>query len=113
MARFYADEQYPLPVVQFLRTFGHDVLTVQEAGNAGIKIPDEEVLAFATNDNRAVLTLNRTDFIRLHRLDPDHAGIIACSNDRNFERLATRINEAIAAEETLRGKLIRVNRPQE
>ena len=88
MARFYADEQYPLPVVQFLRTFGHDVLTVQEAGNAGIKIPDEEVLAFVTNDNRAVLTLNRTDFIRLHRKNPDHAGIIACSNDRNFERLA-------------------------
>ncbi len=113
MARFYADEQYPLPVVKFLRTFGHDVLTVQEAGNAGIKIPDREVLAFATNDNRAVLTLNRTDFIRLHRLDPDHAGIIACSNDRNFERLASRIDEAIAAEETLAGKLIRVNRPQE
>lgn len=113
MARFYADEQYPLPVVQFLRTFGHDVLTVQEAGNAGLKIPDEEVLAFATNDNRAVLTLNRTDFIRLHRKDPNHAGIIACSNDRNFERLARRINEAIAAVESLRGKLIRVNRPQE
>ena len=112
MARFYADEQYPLPVVQFLRTFGHDVLTVQEAGNAGIKIPDEEVLAFVTNDNRAVLTLNRTDFIRLHRKNPDHAGIIACSNDRNFERLATRINEAIEALETLAGKLIRVNRPQ-
>ena len=39
MARLYADEQYPLPVVEFLRPLGHDVLTVQEAGNAGLGIP--------------------------------------------------------------------------
>jgi hypothetical protein len=32
MARLYADEQYPYPVVEFLRALGHDVLTVQEAG---------------------------------------------------------------------------------
>jgi hypothetical protein len=32
MARFYADEQFPFPVVELLRTLGHDVLTVQEAG---------------------------------------------------------------------------------
>ncbi len=50
MARLYADEQYPFPVVEFLRAFGHDVLTVQEAGNAGLKIPDAEVLAFATTN---------------------------------------------------------------
>lgn len=113
MARLYADEQYPLSVVQFLRAFGHDVLTVQEAGNAGLRISDEEVLAFATREERAVLTLDRQDFIRLHRLQPDHTGIIVCTNDRNWERMATRINEAISAEETLRGQLIRVNRPPE
>jgi hypothetical protein len=28
MARIYADEQYPLPVVEFLRPLGHDVLYV-------------------------------------------------------------------------------------
>lgn len=62
MARIYADEQYPLPVVEFLRPLGHDVLTVQEAGNAGLGIPDD-VLAFAASNERAVLTLNRGDFI--------------------------------------------------
>jgi hypothetical protein len=31
MARLYADEQYPYPVVEFLRALGHDVLTVQES----------------------------------------------------------------------------------
>ena len=43
MARFYADEQFPLPVVELLRILEHDVLTVQEAGNAYQGILDEEV----------------------------------------------------------------------
>ena len=112
MARLYSDEQYPIAVVRILRTLGHDVLTVQEAGNAGHKIPDDRVLEFATSDSRSVLTLNRQDFIRLHRIQPNHSGIITCTNDRNWERLASRIDEAIFAEETLTGKLIRVIRPQ-
>ena len=111
MGRLYADEQYPFPVIEFLRAFGHDVLTVQEAGNAGIKIPDAEVLAFATTNERAVLTLNRKDFKRLHRLQPNHAGIIVCTDDRDWEGLARRIDEAILNEEILTGKLLRVNRP--
>ena len=49
MARFYADEQYPYPVVECLRLLGHDVLTVQEAGNGNQRIPDPDVLAFATS----------------------------------------------------------------
>lgn len=112
MARFYTDEQFPFPVVRFLRAFGHDVLTVQEAGNANQGIPDEDVLAFAIDDNRIILTLNRDDFIALHRLQPDHAGIIVCTRDQNWENLATRINEAISSFETLNGQLIRVYRPQ-
>jgi predicted nuclease of predicted toxin-antitoxin system len=83
MARLYADEQYPYPIVEFLRALGHDVVTVQEAGKANQKIPDSDVLAFATLENRAVLTQNRKDFFRLHRTQSDHAGIVACTNDRN------------------------------
>lgn len=110
MARLYADEQFPLPVVELLCTLGHDLLTVQEAGNAGFS--DPEVLAFAVSTERAVLTQNRRDFIRLHIQQPDHAGIIVCTDDRNLDRLAKRIHEAISAVEILRGRLIRVNRPQ-
>lgn len=40
MARLYADEQFPYEVVQHLRDLDHYVLTVQEAGNANLKIPD-------------------------------------------------------------------------
>jgi predicted nuclease of predicted toxin-antitoxin system len=61
MARFYADEQYPYPVVECLRILGHDVLTVQEAGNDHQRIPDPDVLAFATREGRAVLTQNRKE----------------------------------------------------
>jgi predicted nuclease of predicted toxin-antitoxin system len=111
MARIYADEQFPRIVSELLRSIGNDVLTVQEAGNANLGIPDEDVLAFAISNDRAVLTLNRYDFIRLHRLKPDHAGIIVCTNDQDRPRLATRINDAISLEETLGGKLIRVHRP--
>ena len=68
MVRLYADEQFPRVVSELLRTMEHDVLTVQEAGNANLGIPDEEVLAFAIDDERAVVTLNRQDFIRLHRV---------------------------------------------
>jgi Domain of unknown function (DUF5615) len=51
MARFYADEHYPLGITEFLRQLGHDVLTVQDAGKAGQKIPDPDVLAFAIAQN--------------------------------------------------------------
>ncbi|MGK7880906.1 MAG: DUF5615 family PIN-like protein [Crocosphaera sp.] len=111
MARLYADEQFPRFVSELLRTMGHDVLTMQETGTANLGIPDEEVLALAISDNRAVITLNRYDFIRLHRLNSRHFGIIVCTNDSDRQRLATRISEAIAYHKSLQNKLIRVVRP--
>ena len=39
MTRLYADEQFPFPVVEFLRLLGHDILIVQAAGKAGQKSP--------------------------------------------------------------------------
>ncbi|PZV15135.1 MAG: hypothetical protein DCF22_07735 [Leptolyngbya sp.] len=109
MARLYADEQFPRPSVEHLRSLGHNVLTVQESGNASAS--DPEVLAFAIADNRVVLTQNRRDFVKLHQSQPDHSGIIICSDDQNFVRLAERTHAAISAEESLQGKLIRVVRP--
>jgi hypothetical protein len=57
VALLYADEGFPKVVTQLLRQLDHDVLMVQEAGQANQKIPDGQVLAFATNQGRAVLTL--------------------------------------------------------
>ena len=111
MANFYADEQFPFQVVELLRNFEHDVLTVQEAGNANQRIPDDQVLAFAIGQERSILTINRIDFIRLHRRDNKHFGIIVCTNNRNWEQFAARIDDAVRIEKSLRGKLIRVVRP--
>jgi hypothetical protein len=66
MAHLYADEGFPAKVAALLVDLGHNVLTAQSAGQAHQRIPDDQVLAFATSQNRTVLTINRGDFIRLH-----------------------------------------------
>ena len=111
MASLYANENFPLPVVEELRNLGHDVLTIQETGKAGLAVPDEEVLAFARSHGRALLTLNRRHFIRLHENEPSHQGIIACTFDPDFAGQAGRIHTAIQSRPNLSGQLIRVNRP--
>ncbi len=76
MARFYANENIPAPVVSELRTLGHEILTSAEAGNSNLAIPDAEVLAFATSKRLSVLTHNRRHFLRLHaRGTSPHHGI--------------------------------------
>ncbi len=39
MAALYADENFPLEVVEALRGMGHDVLTAYQAGQANRAIP--------------------------------------------------------------------------
>lgn len=111
MARLYADEDFPLPVVEELRGRGHDVDTVEDRGLAGFEVPDDQVLAAAVADDRAVLTQNRWDFIRLHRQSAAHAGIVVCTRDSDFLGLAHRIDAAVTAAGDLHGQLVRVNRP--
>jgi predicted nuclease of predicted toxin-antitoxin system len=106
----YADENFPLRVVEELRRLGHDVLTAFDDGKANQAITDLELLERATELERAVLTLNRLDFKRLHVQVPDHAGIIICTEDPNRIRQAQRVVEAIAKANRLRGQLIRVYR---
>lgn len=113
MACLYADENFPLPIVTTLRELSHDVLTIQEAGQAGQSMADDDVLAFAYTENRALLTINRKHFIRLHLEGQTHAGIIACTLDVDFEGLARRIDEALKGHSQLAGVLIRINRPQQ
>lgn len=111
MARLYSNENFPLPAVQALPALGHDVLTSQDAGNAGRAIPDEEVLGFAASEQRAVLTLNRRHFIVLHAKRLDHAGVIVCTVDADFEGQARRIDAAIRTVGSLDRQLVRGNRP--
>ncbi|RJP22650.1 MAG: hypothetical protein C4527_21445 [Candidatus Omnitrophota bacterium] len=111
MARFYANENFPLPVVEELRRLGHDVLTIQETGQAGHSMSDEAVMAFAFQEKRILLTYNRKHFIRFHNQQYDHCGIVACTVDMNFFGLAHRIHQSIEKQENSERVLIRVNRP--
>lgn len=108
--RFYANENFPLATVRALRSLGHDVLTAQDAGNAGRAVPDEEVLAFAEASQRVLITLNRRDFIRLAR-GAAHAGIVACTQDADTSGQADRIDAAVRAISDLTNQVLRVNRP--
>ena len=111
MADCYAKENFPLPVVEALRVLGHNVLTTYESGKAGRAISDEAILAFAVDESRIMLTLNRRHFIRLHQATPDHSGMVVCTYDPDFEALAGRIHSALQAYSDWAGRLVRINRP--
>ncbi len=106
----YADENFPLRVVEELRSLGHDVLTAFEDGRANQSIPDTDLLARTTELDRALLTLNRLDFKRLHREKPGHAGIIICTEDPDRIGQAQRVAASISDVRELKGQLIRVYR---
>lgn len=105
---FYANENFPFQVVEILRNLGHNVLTSLDAGRANQAIPDEDVLSFAVESKRILLTLNRSDFIKLHKLFPEHFGIIVCTNDPNLSRQANYIHNAVNKELFLESKLIKI-----
>jgi hypothetical protein len=111
MAMLYANENFPRQATEWLRALGHDVLTTADTGKAGQAISDADVLAFAVRLGRAIVTLNRRDFMRLHGEAPNHAGIIVCTQDPDTEGQARRIHAAISVG-SLNGQLVRVNRPQ-
>jgi len=111
MGCLYADEHFPLPVVEALRRLGHDAVTIQERGLANLRLPDDAVLAYAHSEGRIVLTQNQWDFIRLHNQGKAHSGIIVCTIDLDYLMLAHRIHQQVETHASLLGQLIRVRRP--
>lgn len=112
MARLYADENFPYPVVDALLSAGHDVLTIQDDGRANQRFPDDALLARTSELGRVLLTTNRKHFLRLHREFPVHVGIIICTYDPDPQGLALRIDELLRSDVPLIGTLLRVVRPQ-
>lgn len=110
--KFYANENFPFPAVEFLRANGHDVLTTQDAGHSGKGIPDSDVLEYAIFQKRAVVTFNRRDFVRLHKTNAGaHEGIVVCSEDRDYKGLAERIHSQVKELSSLSNQLIKIDRP--
>src|SRR5438874_6719083 len=91
--QLYADEDFPLGVVEELRRMGHDVLTAQEDGRTST--PDPDILARAHALGRAVLTHNRRHFERLHRQGATHSGILSATRDGDVPALAVRIHQTL------------------
>lgn len=96
-------------MVNLFRAEGHDVLTSYEAGQANQRIPDDQVLQYATVANRILITENRQDFIDLHRLIEFHSGIIIFKHDRDYIGKIKVITKFIMQDaQPLENRLIRV-----
>jgi len=112
MADLLADEHFPVTIVYALRRLGHDVLTVREANvnKEGDGWTDEQVLQYAAEHKRAVITKNVNDFRALHEERPWHGGIVACSFSDKAEAkaIARKLDNALSeAGDRLKGQWIR------
>ena len=106
--QLYADEDFPLPVVEELRRLGYDCITAQE--DRRTQTPDADILARAHSLGRALLTHNRRHFERLHQHGAAHSGILSATQDpRNHLALAGRIHAALLGRTPGRWS-VRVNR---
>ena len=105
-----------MDIVRELGRLGYGVLTSYDAGQANQGIPDEDVLTFAIEQERVVITLNRDDFIALHRSGIPHNGIIICKTDRDYIGQAQTLHAYLQEElsknpvATFANRLIRVKK---
>ena len=97
-------------VVRELRALGHDVLTTHDVGKSNQRIEDDSALRYATDHDRCLITINRRDFMRLHRAVPKHGGIIICTENRDYAAFARRIDLEISRVPTLANRFLRVVR---
>ena len=109
--RFYADENLPRAIIEELRQLNYNVLNSYEAQQANKSISDENVLKFAQEKNKIIITLNRDDFVSLHQQGEAHSGITICKDDRDYKSQAQVINESILQDNrSLQGRLIRIKK---
>ncbi len=82
------DEMYTAAVAEQLRERDHDVIAVAERADLR-GTPDEDLLAWARTEDRALVTDNQRDFIPIHHRavadGHDHEGLILTTN-RRFPR---------------------------
>jgi predicted nuclease of predicted toxin-antitoxin system len=108
MIKLYANENFPVDTVLILKSLGYDILSTHDTGQSNLKIPDQAVLAFAISDERAIITVNRKDFKRLHRSNPVHFGIIICTKNDDFENFAECIHKVLQQSGEVANQLIRI-----
>ena len=76
------DEMFSNDIAQQLRAKGYDVISVV-ADRALVGLPDDQVLAYATTEGRALVTANIKDFVpldgRYRAAGQSHTGLILVS----------------------------------
>ena len=76
------DEMFSDDIAEQLRANGHDVISVV-ADPALVGLPDDQVLAYASTQGRALVTANIKDFVpldgRYRAAGQSHAGLILVS----------------------------------
>ena len=99
----YIDEDVDVLIADILRARGFDALTTRDARR--LHATDEEQLAFAAAEQRALLTHNRADFEALHQAyiasGRHHAGILIAVRHPAYEivRRLLFILNAVTADE--------------
>lgn len=111
VARFFTDEHISSDLVRRLRVLGHDVLMAREAGRADLGIGDPDVLTWATQQGRAVLTINNWDYRKQHLRGQKHAGVVSITDDRDEAAQAARVDAAVRALPSLENQYLRVTKP--
>jgi len=69
--KIFANENLFEPIIDYLRSLGHDVLSIRDAGLSGIS--DDEVYQRACKENRVIVTMDK-DFSRMFRFAPEKCG---------------------------------------
>jgi hypothetical protein len=82
------DEMFTDDIAQQLRAKDYDVISVA-ADTALVGLPDDQILAYATTEGRALVTANIKDFVpldgRCRAAGESHAGLILVST-KTFPR---------------------------
>ncbi len=69
--KMFANENLFDPIIDYMRSLGHDVLSIREAGLCGIS--DDEVYQLACKEKRVIITMDK-DFSRMFRFPPGPCG---------------------------------------
>ncbi len=69
--RMFANENLFEPIIDFLKSLGHDVLSIRDSGLSGIS--DDEVYQRACREKLVIVTMDK-DFSRMFRFPPQKCG---------------------------------------
>jgi hypothetical protein len=91
----FTDEHIDARLAPALVRRGFDALSCQGAGRANQRISDDDQLAYAASQRRAILTFNVVDFIALDaewkQDGRQHGGIIVSAEIRSLTELVQRV----------------------